>query len=120
MFEHRSQPLLPNHQFVRRLFSAFGITVAIVIGSISLGTMGYHWLAGMSWDYAFHHSCLMLSGHDVTPIDCTLGGHIFSGIFVLYARLVFVSMAAIMIVPVMHRVFHKLHLDVKTGDAGSK
>jgi hypothetical protein len=93
--------------------------VVIIIGSIGFGTVGYHFLAAMSWDYAFHHSCLMLSGHDVNPTDCNIGGHIFSGIFVLYARLVFVSMVAIMIVPVMDRIFHKLHHEPISGDIGT-
>jgi len=78
--------------------------------SLLTGMSGYHWLGKLPWDEAFHHTCLMLSGHDVQPVGETVGGHLFSGFFVLYARLVFVSLIAILLVPVLHRILHKIHL----------
>ena len=71
------------------MLAAFGFTLLIVVGSMALGTAGYCWLSKMSWDGAFHHACHVLSGHDVTfQPDRTVPENIFSGLFVLYARLV--------------------------------
>ena len=87
------------------------LTIVLVVGSLLIGTVGYMSSCEMDWDAAFHHTCLMLSGHDVNPGKWTTGGYLFSGFFVLYARLVFVSMIAIVSVPILHRVLHKLHLE---------
>ncbi|MDF1824225.1 MAG: hypothetical protein P1U68_06265 [Verrucomicrobiales bacterium] len=111
MFEHRSQPVLSRHAFFKRIALAFFITLLLVGGSLLVGTVGYHQLGDRELDEAFYHTCLMLSGHDVHPSESTPGGRIFSGVFILYARLIFVSTVAILFVPVLHRILHKLHFE---------
>lgn len=111
MFEHRSQPLLSKKEFARRLLGAFGVTFAIVVVSLLIGTSGYYWAGEMSWDEAFPHTCLMLSGHDVQHEESSPAGRLFAGVFVLFARLVFVTLVAVLFVPLLHRIFHRLHLD---------
>ena len=113
MFEHKSQPVLSNAAFAQRMLFAFVVTLLIVGGSIAVGTAGYHWISKMAWDDAFHHACHVLSGHDVMmQSNQTVSENIFSGLFVLYARLVFVSILAVLMVPLIHRMMHKMHLDV--------
>ncbi len=111
MFEHRSDPLLPKQAFAKRLILAFFLTIVIVVASLSLGTLGYFWLGHLPPDEAFHLTCLVLSGHDINHETTRTEERIFSGIFVLYARLAFVSLVAILLVPLLHRVLHVLHLD---------
>lgn len=99
--------------FARRMLAAFGVTLLIVFGSMAVGTAGYYGLSDMNWDNAFHHACHVLSGHDADPLpDRTPAVNIFAGLFVLYARLVFVSILAVMMVPLVHRMMHKMHLDL--------
>ena len=38
------------------------------------------------------------------------------GVVVLYARLILVSLVAILFVPVLHRVLHKVHLEPEAHD----
>ena len=45
----------------------------------------------------------------------TDAGKLFAGFFALYAGLVFIAMAALVLGPVVHRVLHRFHLD--RGDA---
>lgn len=116
MFEHRSQPLLTKIEFGRRLLFSLAVTATIVAASLLLGTLGYHRLGGMPWATAFHHTCLMLSGHYVDPEAPTAVARIFAGSFVLYARIIFVALVAILLVPVLHRILHVLHLDPKLID----
>jgi hypothetical protein len=65
----------------------------------------------MSWDNAVLHACLILAGHDVEPNIRDQGGRLFVGFFVLYARLVFVALVGILMSPVLHRIYHRIHLD---------
>ena len=126
MFEHRSQPLLPAKAFARRLLLAFYVTLAVVLASLIVGTVGFICTTKLAWYEALHHTCLILSGHDGGPGELNraaadelgLWGHLFCGFFVLYARLVFVALIAIISTPVLHRVLHKLHLDPQHLDPG--
>jgi len=47
------------------------------------------------------------------PVDPPLstGGKLFAGGFALYAGLVFIFSAALVVTPVAHRVLHKFHWD---------
>ena len=120
MFEHRSQPLLPARAFAKRLLLAFWMTLAIVAVSLLVGTLGF-WGTGLTKSEAFHHTCLILGGHDGGPAELNQLArgelewweHVYCGIFVLYARLVFVALIAIVSTPLLHRIFHRLHLDPK-------
>ena len=111
MFEHRSQPVIPRPEFAKRLLNTFLVSLAIVAVSLLIGTSGYYWFVHMRLDETFHHTSLMLSGHDVSPRETTTEGHLFAGIFVLYSRLIFVSLVAIFVIPLLHRILHKLNLD---------
>lgn len=110
MFEHRTEELLPQKAFAKRVGLAFLITMGIIVGSVLLGTGGYRWIVGVPWDEAFHHTCLILGDHDVELKAKTFGGRFFAGFFVLYARLVFVTLVAILLAPILHRILHKLQL----------
>lgn len=113
MFEHKTDPVISNGQFGKRLFIAFLVTLAIIAGSILAGIVGYSWIGGMNWHEAFHYTCLSLSGHYEITEDPSKELIVFVGIFTLYGHLVFVSMVAILLVPILHRLLHKLHLDAE-------
>jgi len=111
MFEHRKQPLLNNLAFIWRLFRAFLITVLIVGLSILAGTLGFHWFVDLSWSDSFHRTCLVLGEHTLHKTPEATSGKIFVGLYVMYSRLVFFAIIVILVMPLLHRVFHKLHLD---------
>ena len=117
MFEHKSQPLLSKRAFAWRITTSFILTIVIVGLSVFLGMAGHREVYGMTWPESFYQTCRILSGHDVIhevpqQEEPTMWGHIFSGTFGLYARLVFVSMIAILTIPILHRILHKFHLDL--------
>ena len=49
------------------------------------------------------------------PVDTNLspGGKVFAGTFALYAGLVFVVAASVLVVPVVHRILHSVHCDLE-------
>lgn len=118
MFEHRSEKVLPPKAFARRMLGVFLITLAIVAGSMIVGTLGYRWFAGLWWDRAFHHTCLVLAGHHIPADGFVRQAPVFNGLFVLYSRLVFVTLVAILLAPLVHRIMHRLNLESEDSEAG--
>jgi len=90
---------------------AFLVAVVVVVVSVLGGTLGYRLFLGLSWSNSFHHACLVLGEHPAAQHPDTASGNAFVGIYIMYARLVFLSVVAILVFPVVHRILHTLHLD---------
>jgi hypothetical protein len=71
----------------------------------------------MSWTDAFLNASMILSG--MGPVenfeDCNHcdGAKIFAGLYALYSGLALISIAGVMLSPVVHRFLHKFHLDAE-------
>jgi hypothetical protein len=110
MYEHHSRPLLSNAQFLWRLAGHFGWVALLLGGSLAMGMTGYMTLAHMSAVDAFLNSAMLLGGMGPVGELPNDTAKIFSGCFALYAGIVFIASAGLLIAPVAHRVLHKLHL----------
>ncbi|WP_166627757.1 hypothetical protein [Tenacibaculum caenipelagi] len=53
----------------------------------------------------------MLSGLGLIEKPSSQNGHIFAGIYGLYAGLVFIASLGILMSPIIHRIIHKFHWD---------
>ena len=62
MYEHRTEPLLPRRKFLRRLAMHGLAAGGVVAVSLSLGILGYHFLAGLSWIDALLNASMILTG----------------------------------------------------------
>ena len=90
-----------------------GYAIALVAVSITIGMLGYHFFDDLPWVDAFVDTSMLLGGMGpVNPLRDN-GAKIFAGIFALYAGLVFLALTAIMLAPVLHRVLHAFHAEVK-------
>lgn len=109
MYEHRLQRPISNQEFVRRLGLHGRYAIALIIGSTVAGMMGYHWLGHQSWVDAFVNTTMLLGGMGPVGDLPTDTAKIFAGLFALYAGLVFLVIAILLLTPVFHRVLHKFH-----------
>ena len=62
MYEHYSEPPISDRAFVRRLGQQGGYALGLVVASIVVGMIGYHWLAHQSWVDAFLNTSMLLGG----------------------------------------------------------
>lgn len=108
-FEHRRERPISSQRFLRRLARNGGAAAIIVGFSLIVGTTGYHWLGNQAWIDAFLNACMILGGMgqvgDITPT----AGKLFSSIFALYAGMIFLIIAAVMLTPIFHRIIHRFH-----------
>jgi hypothetical protein len=112
MSEIRHTPLAPRKLFLRRLAQNAGIALLAVGGSLVLGMWGYRYFEGMRWIDAFLNAAMLLGG--MGPVDPqlrTTGGKLFAGFYALYAGMVVLVAASILVAPLMHRYMHKFHLE---------
>jgi hypothetical protein len=113
MYESRRQQPLTHGTFVQRLALHAACAVALVIGSLAIGMVGYHLLEHLSWIDAFLNSAMLLGGMGPVNPPTSDGGKLFAGLYALYAGLVFIVSAGLMFAPVLHRLMHRFHFDEK-------
>jgi hypothetical protein len=109
--ECRYQPLLSRREFARR-YVRWGIVAAtILLGSLGIGVCGYHYLEGIPWIDSLLNASMILGG--MGPVDTlkTNAGKVFASLYALYSGLALISIAGLMLTPVVHRFFHKFHLE---------
>ncbi len=111
MYEHRSEPLLPISRFVHRLIRHGLVALAIILCALGIGMLGYHYFAGLSWLDSFLNAAMILGGMGPVNELHSAGAKLFAGVYALFAGLLFIGVASIMMFPVVHRFLHFLHLD---------
>lgn len=110
-FESRKDPLASSEKFLARLMNCIGFGILFMSMVLLIGMLGYHFIEDMSWINAFTNSALTLADMGlITPVT-TDAGKIFAGIFALLSGLIFFSVIGIIFAPIIHRIFHKFHLN---------
>jgi hypothetical protein len=109
-FEHRSDPLLPRRQFIRRVLWYATFSFVLLGISLGIGVIGYHYLDGLSWLDSFLNASMILAG--MGPVDPirTDSGKWFASFYAVFSGVVFLSTVAVFLSPIAHRFLHKLHL----------
>ena len=88
-----------------------GIVMAIIVLSLGVGMAGYRYFEGMHWIDAYLNAAMLLGGMGpVNPIRTT-GGKVFAGLYALYAGMIVLVAASILIAPAFHRFLHRFHLE---------
>lgn len=111
LYEHHTQPLLPRRLFFRRVWLHFLIAQTVIISSLVIGMVGYHWLAGFEWVDSFLNASMLLGGMGPVGDIPNSAGKIFAGVYALYAGLVLIAASAVLLTPVLHRLLHRVHLE---------
>jgi hypothetical protein len=111
LYEHRSQPLLPRHLFLRRLLIHLGVALSVLAVCLGIGILGYRFIEHLTWIDSVLNASMILGGMgQISPIT-TDAGKIFASAYALFSGGVFLAVASILIAPIAHRLLHRLHLD---------
>lgn len=110
-FEHRKQKVISFPLFVKRMLRYGLFACLLIFISVSIGTIGYHLLAGLNWLDSFHMACMILTGMGPVAEMKTTAAKIFSSVFALYSGVAFLSITAVFFAPIVHRFLHILHVE---------
>ena len=80
-----------------------------------VGMAGYWYFESLGWRDAFLNTAMLLGGMGPVESPQTPNGKVFAGMYALYAGLVFLVIAGLLLVPVVHRVLHRFHWEDDRG-----
>jgi len=102
--------------FYRRLRRNMQAAGVLVVASLAVGMAGYHWLGGLAWIDAFQNAAMILSG--MGPVDSLKsdGAKLFAGLYAIYSGLALIGTATFAAAPILHRLFHRFHLEDSSSD----
>lgn len=109
--EHRTQKVLPWSKFLLRLGSYLSFSLLLLIFSLSVGILGYHYFGKLNLLDSFHMSCMILTGMGPVSEMTTSGAKLFSSFYALYSGIAFLSVTAVFFAPIFHRMLHILHFE---------
>ena len=110
-FEHKSSPLLPRRLFYKRVARYTFFTIELILMSLAIGILGYHYLNGLSWIDSLLNASMILTG--MGPVDALKNDAAkwFASIYAIFSGVAFLSIVAVFMAPMVHRFLHKHHLD---------
>jgi ABC-type phosphate transport system permease subunit len=111
MYERKSQPLAPLRVFYQRVLKNILFACSILAACLIIGIIGYRYTAGAQWIDAIHNASMILSGMGPVIEIKTNGGKIFSSFYALFSGVVFITNIGVILAPLMHRLYHRLHLE---------
>lgn len=118
MYEHHNEPLLSRAAFLRRFLGHADAAGALVLGSLAVGMLGYHFLEGLDWLDAFLNAAMLLGGMGPVSALHTPSGKLFAALYALYSGIVFLVVAGVLFAPLFHRFFHRFHLAEEEDSEG--
>lgn len=115
--ENRKQKITPLPHFLFRLGRYGLFALGLIVFSVLLGTLGYHYFGQISWLDSFHMACMILTGMGPVAEMTTPTAKIFSSIYALYSGVAFLSITAVFFTPIIHRLLHILHVEQNDNES---
>jgi hypothetical protein len=109
-FEHKSQPLAQKSTYYKRLLKAFLLFLILVLLSLGIGMLGYHYIAGLGWIDALYNASMILTGMGPVDLLTDNASKIFASFYCIYSGVAFLTSVAVFLSPALHRIMHKLHI----------
>ena len=109
MYESKKHPPISSVKFLKRMILHIGTALTLLFLSLILGIAGYEYYEQLSWRSAFLNAAMLLGGMGPVDAPVTNGGKLFAGLYALYAGLVFIIVAGLLLAPIVHRIMHKFH-----------
>ena len=104
--------LLPREEFLASVARSGLAAFAFIVVSLFMGMAGYHWIEEMPWIDAFVNAAMILGGMGPVGELHTTAGKLFAGCYALYSGLALITVAAILLAPIVHRFLHRFHIEL--------
>lgn len=113
LYEHHGRRPISRAAFARRMLRHGVLALLVSVLSLALGMGGYMYYEDLPWRDAFLNSAMLMGGMGPVDPPHTPGGKVFAGLYALYAGLVFLVVAGVLLIPLLHRILHHFHWEEK-------
>jgi hypothetical protein len=110
-FEHHKQKVISVRKFAIRILKYFLVSVSLIAVSLFIGIAGYAHFGHLNFVDSLHMSSMILTGMGPVAEMKTDAGKIFSSAYALYSGVIFLSIAAVLFAPIIHRILHILNVE---------
>jgi hypothetical protein len=114
-YEHKSEKLATVKTYRKRVRGNFVLAALIITSSLLLGIIGYKiTIPEFDWYDSLLNASMILSGMGPVidaNIVLTPAAKVFASCYALFCGVTFLTAFSILIAPVIHRFFHKLHVE---------
>ncbi|MFT3683227.1 MAG: hypothetical protein QM791_23410 [Ferruginibacter sp.] len=117
MYENKKEKLAPLKVYRARLLNNARLAFVLLAISLAIGIIGYKLtVPEFDWYDSLLNASMILSGMGPV-IDANIilskSAKVFASVYALFSGVTFLSIIGILLAPVVHRFFHKLHLEDK-------
>ncbi len=115
MYETKRQKLAPPKVYYMRIGINLLLGTIILLVCLAIGVMGYNsTIPGFGWYNSLLNASMILSG--MGPIidpqyHLSNTAKVFASAYALFSGIAFLTTFGLIIAPVAHRFFHKIHLE---------
>src|ERR671919_502197 len=113
MFERRSEILASQSVFARRMLRYSLVTAGIILFSLIIGMLGYHFLESLSWIDSLLNASMILGGMGPVNTLQTNVGKVFASLYALYSGIILLASVGVLATPIFHRLMHRFHLNLE-------
>jgi hypothetical protein len=92
-------------------FVLFGFSFIAL--SLWAGAIGYRHFAHLGWVDAFYNASMILTGMGPVAVLTSDDAKIFATAYSIYSGVAFLTSVGVMFAPLVHRLFHRLHIDIE-------
>ena len=110
-FEHKRKTLQSYPKFLARLARYSMIALILILVSILIGCLGYHYFGNLKWVDSFYNACMILTGMGPVAEMQSTTAKMFSSVYALYSGIAFLSTIVIFFAPIVHRLMHIFHME---------
>jgi len=111
----RKQKLAPKAVYYARVWKNAGYAGLFIGVSLLIGVLGYKWtIPQLDWYDSLLNASMILSGMGpmIDPsISLSNTAKVFASAYALFSGITFIGCIGIIIAPIAHRFFHRLHLE---------
>lgn len=114
-YEHKKQPLASKSVFLNRIWTNALVAGIFLSFCLLIGVVGYKiTIDEFSWYDSLLNAAMILSGMGPiidSEIKLTNAAKVFASVYALFSGVAFITTIGLIIAPIAHRFFHKLHIE---------
>jgi hypothetical protein len=99
--------------FYHRFLRSLGLSAGVLGCSLTVGILGYHFIAGFTWVDSLLEAAMILTGMGPVGALNSNAAKLFASAYALFSGVVFITATGIILAPIFHWVLHRFHIEQK-------